>query len=139
MPRAACAALALLALVLLAPPGAAQRDDGPCPAQVDASANADGTVTLTWARVDGAQTYRIDRAAGGGSFDRGYATAGPEETSFVDHSTRPGITYRYAVAAGEGSCEPVHVTAISFSAGVMTALGVALAAFLGYAAVRAAA
>ena len=111
-------AIALLAGVTLL--GACDDDegngpDGPdVPANVDATATSATSVTVSWDAVDGADSYVVQRAPGasGGTF----ATVGsPATNNFVDATVAEATTYRYRVAAVEGSSQgsyssPVEVT-----------------------------
>jgi hypothetical protein len=84
------------------------------PANVAAVATSATSVDVTWDAVDGATSYVVQRATGasGGSF----ANVGtPAVTAFTDATAAAASTYRYRVAAVEGSNQgsysnPVEVT-----------------------------
>jgi hypothetical protein len=107
----------------------------PCPTDLAAVANADGSVTLTWDAVDGATSYHVLRATDGGALAEIGTTAG---TTFTDTSTVPGTTYRFSVLADDGTtsegCEVVEVTAVpelpGLAMGVAAVGGVAVFAVL---------
>ena len=59
------------------------------PASVTATKNEDGSVTLTWPKVEGADFYRIYR--GSTEYTSRYGTA--SETTFTDTDATPAHTY----------------------------------------------
>lgn len=101
------------------------RDD----AELIASANDDGSVTLEWddlAPEDDHELYRIQRGIVGENLQSDFRVRG--DTTFTDTTTEPGVTYRYEVSllTGEGPEAPmcVEVTAIPFfGAPILVALG----------------
>ncbi|MEA3200650.1 MAG: hypothetical protein QOE90_2078 [Thermoplasmata archaeon] len=64
-------ALPLLALLAFAPLASAQTLAPACPSEVSAHANADGSITLTWADVPQAIGYRVHREVGDGPWQYG--------------------------------------------------------------------
>jgi prepilin-type N-terminal cleavage/methylation domain-containing protein len=70
------------------------------PEWLKATKNADGSVTLTWAKVAGASFYRVYR--GSTEYTSRYAVATPgSETTFVDHDAT--TTHQYWVTAVNSS------------------------------------
>lgn len=87
-----------------------------CPSDLAAVANPDGSVTLTWAPVEGSDGSNIYRNDEDGDLDY-LATVGPGVGSYTDNTTHAGDGYVYSVTAlygGEESfpCSTVEVTAI---------------------------
>lgn len=116
--RKLAAALALTAITL-----GACSDDNPTeptlnPPTVTAAAQGQAKIVLTLVAVSGATSYNIERATGasGGTFAQVGTTS---TTTYEDTNVQPATTYRYRVAAVQG-------TRISgFSAEVSATTGVA--------------
>jgi hypothetical protein len=96
-------------------------EDIPCPADLAAVANPDGSVTLTWTPAEGADGTNVYRADGDGDFVYQDTLHGAEDGRYTDNTTVPGHAYTYRVtsffAGGDcfegGSCTvEVEVTAI---------------------------
>lgn len=90
--------------------------DAPCPEDLEANANGDGSITLRWSAVDDALGYEVHRTS-----SDGHVLWAVEETTFTDRGTVVGQTYTYevrAVTAGGTStdCPSVEVTAVPFFA-----------------------
>lgn len=117
--------------------GRDQTVEGPTPACVgglEAGARGNGDVQLSWAPTPGARQYDILRGDGDGPLAP-FATTPGGTTTFVDASTSPGTTYRYAVVANGPptngpSCTPVEITAVPFLGAALVG-GVSLLAVLG--------
>jgi hypothetical protein len=93
-------------LVLMAVSAAACSDDDPtgpsltAPSGVTATAATATSVVISFATVNGAASYIVQRAPGTADF----ANIGTTQTGeYVDNSVEPGTTYRYRVAASSGS------------------------------------
>jgi hypothetical protein len=128
------------AFVLLLAAGAATAAPPACPQGVTALSNADGSVTVSWDSVDGADGYNVFRQDPDGQMPfRGHV--GADVSQITDPRTEPGLTYEFSVTATLGQeqsqdCPSVEVTAVPF---VGTPLAVALAlsgALVGYVALR---
>lgn len=90
-----------------------------CQEDTAATANADGSVTLTWSAAPEAETYIVMRMVHGS--EEGWQKVGEvEATTFTDAGTQTGVTYDYWVfPAAEGprygeDCPIVQVTAVPF-------------------------
>jgi len=97
--------------VLITPPGTDLV--GPAAPTGVAATASPGSVSLSWAAVDGAVTYRILRSILPG----GYEPVGTSPTlAFIDTTPRNGVTYHYVVeavgAAGIASAPSADVTAL---------------------------
>lgn len=99
-----------------------------CPEGVTAEALAEGGVRLTWNASEGADGYRISRAI---EFEEEILLGTTNETTFVDDTAAPGVTYQYRVRAfNEGGesreCPIVEATAVPFfGAPILMALALA--------------
>lgn len=99
-------------------PGAEQP---PCPPNVTATAQEDGSILVDWDAVENATAYRIYRASGEEDLQFHATTT---DTEFLDTNTTVGTTYRYMVTAvvdGQESddCPVVEATAIPFFPGMI--------------------
>lgn len=99
-----------------------------CPGGVSAEALAEGGIRLTWNASEGADGYRISRAI---EFEEEILLGTTNETTFVDDTAAPGVTYQYRVRAfSEGGesreCPVVEATAVPFfGAPILMALALA--------------
>lgn len=149
MRRTARAILPALLVLLLAPLAQASshgQSAPSCPATLKADAHGDGSVTLDWAPVAGATSYRIHRAEGDGPFQADHARVAAPATSYRDAATAPGVTYRYVVTSGDhaaqdagaggaASCPGVTVKPLPYVPGLVTAMAITCFALLAYAVV----
>lgn len=108
------------------------RENPPCPTNLQATAESDGDVRLTWDTAEGAVSYNIYRTVEGGDFDYLATTT---DTTYTDTTTEVGVTYEYIVTAFDGEsesvdCDSVTVTAIPFFPSLMVG-AVALAGSVG--------
>jgi hypothetical protein len=136
--RAASAAMLLLAIVGIAASAAAQdpvvkpSSDPLLTARLPAPAptarqGQDGRITVTWAPVSGAASYRLWRSVPPGG-QTAIALPNPQEPGYVDSDVKAGSTYYYLVSAvNEAGVEglragtaPVAAT-MSVGAGVLSA------------------
>lgn len=105
--------------------GCEEEENPPCPENVTATAEADGSISLDWDAVEGADSYNIYRATGAeGEFVLLDSTT---ETEFNDNTTAVGQLYRYIVTAVDDGresqeCEEVSATAIPFFGGAVLAM-----------------
>jgi fibronectin type 3 domain-containing protein len=77
------------------------------PVNLQASAG-DGTVTLTWDAVPGADHYTVSRGSASGGPYTPLAPASPIKTnSYTDTGLTNGQTYYYVVTVSNGSCDSV--------------------------------
>ncbi|MEV0782493.1 PHB depolymerase family esterase [Streptomyces sp. NPDC050423] len=67
----------------------------PAPAGVTVTGVTDTTASLSWSAVEGAASYAV--------FRNGTKTASPAGTTYTDTGLTAGATYRYTVAAVDGS------------------------------------
>lgn len=103
-----------------------------CPTDVEAIANADGSVTLRWTPAAGSDGTNIYRADGDGDFDY-LATLGADVNTYTDTTTVAGTAYSFMLTGLYGSeesqgCEVSEVSAIPVFPG---AVGFGLATLLG--------
>lgn len=101
----------------------------PCPEDLAATAQDDGSILLTWSASEGAARYNVYRGTGDGDLVFLDDTVA---TSYTDSSTAVGVTYHYMVTAEDDNgreskrCTLVTTTAIPFFTGfVGTALATA--------------
>lgn len=85
-----------------------------CPRNVQAKANEDEEIELSWSPVDDADNYKIYRSGEGAAFSKFASSRNP---GFVDETTEAGQSYRYRVMAaneaGESQgCPVVEASAI---------------------------
>ena len=112
----------------------------PCPTDLQATANNDGSITLTWDASADVDTVVIHRAVGAGDEEH-VAMLDASEGTWTDTDTTVGVTYTYTLVAVDGGsfsqeCGSVEVTAIPvFPTAAAFALAVVGGA-LGYAALR---
>ncbi|MFO1532696.1 MAG: hypothetical protein ABR562_03215, partial [Thermoplasmatota archaeon] len=111
----------------------------PCPTDLAATANAEGTVTLSFTPAPGANATNVYRAEGSGDLEL-LATIPGGVMGYTDTTTTAGTAYTYKVTAvgdvESTACATVDVSAIPE---FPTALAVGLAAgcgLLAYAFVR---
>ncbi|WP_406865536.1 PHB depolymerase family esterase [Streptomyces sp. HUAS MG47] len=91
-----CASYAIGRFWGLDEPGDGGEDPAlPAPAGLSVTATADTSVSLGWNAVDGAASYRLYRD--------GTQVGTPSATSVTDTGLASGATYRYAVAAVDGT------------------------------------
>ena len=88
----------------------------PCPPNVTATANSDGSILIDWDAVADVDGYIVYRAVGEGEFEMIATTNGTEH---LDTDTEVGTTYSYYVTAFKGDfesedCPVVMATAIPF-------------------------
>lgn len=131
-------AVALVAALFL--PHASAEGAPPCPSPVDAFAQGDGTVFLSWGTPPGATHYRIHRAEGDGPFAV-IGTTPAEHPHWTDADVTPGATYSYRVTAVSGAdesegCEAATVTTIPFLDGPLALALAGAGALLGLVALR---
>lgn len=86
------------------------------PTNIQATANEDETISLSWDGVNGEDGYNIYRQVGSGSFEF-LAHVGAPSTTFLDDNVTAGITYTYTVTATFGEeesdrCDMAGATAI---------------------------
>lgn len=87
-----------------------------CPTDLEATANADESVTLTWTPAAGSDGTNIYRAVGDGDFEY-LDTAGEGVEEYTDTTTTAGTSYSYLLTALFGNeesedCATVDVAAI---------------------------
>jgi hypothetical protein len=85
-----------------------------CPGSIAATANPDGSITVTWTAAAGSDGTNVYRAVGEGDFEY---LATVEGTTYHDTNTTAGVTYTYTVTALFGErestgCQVATVTAI---------------------------
>ena len=78
-----------------------------CPGDLLATANDDGSVTLTFTPADGSDGTNVYRAVGDGDFAY-LTTVAADATEYTDDTTVAGQTYTYAVTALYGDAESSH-------------------------------
>lgn len=94
-------------------------EGGSCPEGLEADAEPNGDVELSWNASAAADGYHVFRASDGGDRE---LVAEVHATAFIDTDTVAETTYRYEVvpaseAAQAGRCPAVEVTAIPFFGG----------------------
>lgn len=107
----------------------------PCPANVVAIPQDNGSIRLTWSAVAGAEEYHVYRATGSGALMH---LATVKTTTYTDATTAVGQAYSYMVTADDGvlesrGCSAVIATAVPFFGGaLLTAIAAvgALGAFV---------
>lgn len=119
-------------------PGPEPEPEMACPSDIDAIANADGSVTLRFTPAPGSDGTNIYRADGEGDFEY-LTTVGPDATQFTDTTTTAGNVYAYLLTAlygneesegcgvSEVSAIPVFPGALGFGLATVLAAGVYLA------------
>lgn len=79
------------------------------PKLVEAKSTKSG-VKFRWGKVSGAEGYYVYRATGNGSFKKIATVKSGSTVSFVDKTSKKGVTYRYTVKAYNGSSKSAHNT-----------------------------
>ncbi len=79
------------------------------PKLVEAKSTKSG-VRFQWGKVSGAEGYYIYRATGNGSFKKIATVKSGTTVSFVDKTSKKGVTYRYTVKAYKESSKSAHNT-----------------------------
>jgi hypothetical protein len=102
----------------------------PCPTNVEAVANAGGSVTLSFDVAAGTDAVTVLRAEGGGDYEV-VATLAGNATTYTDTDTTVGVSYSYLVVATANGlvsedCTAVTVTSVPVF-GTTFALGAAVA------------
>lgn len=111
-----------------------------CPTDLAATANADGSVTLTFTPAPGSDGTNVYRTDAEGETDH-LAVLGANVTAYTDTTAEAGASYTYSVTAFFGneeseSCEVVEVTVIPvFPTAIAVGLAVA-AGLAGYVMLR---
>lgn len=147
MRRPLVAATAVLALVLLVPLASSSSGSphaAACAGDLRARPNGDGSIALSWSPIPGASGHVVRRAETGEGEPAEIARLGPDASGYRDATTRVGATYGYVVHAlgadadAAGACEASTASAISYTAGFVTAITVIAAALGMYVVVRSA-
>jgi hypothetical protein len=100
----------------------------PCPGDLGATANPDGSITVSWDVPANATGVNLYRAVGDGDFEY-VTTLTPDQDMYHDTNTTVGVVYSYYVTGLFGDvesndCEAIEVTAIpNFPTAVLAGLG----------------